>query len=129
MERRLFIAALALAWVTLPLTALNYQRAWNRLPARMAVHFDASWRPNGWTSREGARTLALGMTAFLLLTFTLAGFFVGRAEVSMPSRWVMLAVFYFAIGILYFVNKWIVDRSLSEPPPNAAVTQIHDRKT
>ena len=47
----------------LPITALNYWRAWDQLPARMAVHFDANWQPNGYTSREGALMLGLGIMA------------------------------------------------------------------
>ena len=43
-----------LMWLALPITALNYWRNWDRLPMRMAVHFDANWQPNGYTSREGA---------------------------------------------------------------------------
>jgi hypothetical protein len=29
-----------LTWLALPLTALDYWRAWDQLPTRMAVHFD-----------------------------------------------------------------------------------------
>lgn len=129
MERKLFMAAIALAWVALPLTASHYQHAWDRLPARMAVHFDANWRPNGWTSREGARTLALGMTGFLLVTFTFAAVLVSRTGSSVASRWGMLGVFYLVIGIVYFVNAWIVDRSLNESSSNAAVARIQNHKT
>jgi len=50
-------------WLPLVTIALNYWRAWDRLPARMAVHFDANWQPNGYTSREGSLMLALGMLA------------------------------------------------------------------
>ena len=64
MERKLLFTAVVLAWLALPLTALNFSRAWDRLPQRIAVHFDADWQPNGWTSREGASTLALGTTGF-----------------------------------------------------------------
>ena len=47
MERKLFQVAVGLTWLALPLTALNYWRAWDRLPPRMAVHFDVNWQPNG----------------------------------------------------------------------------------
>ena len=36
-----------LMWLALPTTGLNYWLAWDRLPYRMAVHFDANWQPNG----------------------------------------------------------------------------------
>jgi hypothetical protein len=114
MERKLFFAAVVIPWLVIPLTALSYSRAWDRLPSRVAVHFDANWQPNGWTSREGARTLALGMELFLVGIFTIASFAVSRARSSNASQWMFVAAFYVAIGVTYFVNQWIVDRSLAQ---------------
>jgi Protein of unknown function (DUF1648) len=113
MERKLFQAFVALAWLALPLTALKYWSVWDRLPMRIAVHFDINWQPNGWTSREGARLLALGTTTFLLAIFTIASFAAVGMSASSLSRWSMLAVFYLVLGLLYYVNMWIVDRSMS----------------
>ena len=112
MERKLFPTAVALAWLILPLTAFDYWRAWDRLPMRIAVHFDANWQPNGWTTREGSRMLALGTTAFLLATFTIASYAVRRAPVSGLSQWAMVGVFYVVLCLVYFVNSWIVERNL-----------------
>jgi hypothetical protein len=115
MERKLFLAAVVLPWVTLPWTAQIFSGAWDRLPTRVAVHFDANWQPNGWTSREGARTLALGMTLFLLLVFTISAFVVSQVRTASASKWVLIVVFYFAIGVVFSVNRWIVNRSLAQP--------------
>lgn len=112
MERRLFQAAVALAWLALPLTAWNYSQAWDRLPMRIAVHFDANWQPNGWTTREGSRTLALGMTAFLLVVFTIASYAARRSAPSSPVTWTLVAIFYVVLVIVYSVNAWIVERNL-----------------
>jgi Protein of unknown function (DUF1648) len=116
MERRLFQIAVGMAWLALPLTALNYRRAWDRLPRRVAVHFDINWQPNGWTSREGALMLALGTTVFLLVIFTIACYAMRAAAVSSFARWSLVAVFYGALGFVYCVNNWIVDRSLNQQP-------------
>lgn len=113
MERKLFLAAIVLAWLALPLTALHYSTAWDRLPMRIAVHFNANWQPNGWTSREGARLLALGMTVFLLVVFTIATYAMRRTTASSLSRWMLVAVFYFVLGVIYYVNSWIVDRNFN----------------
>jgi hypothetical protein len=115
MERKLFQIAAGLTWLALPLTALNYWRAWDRLPMRVAVHFDINWQPTGWTSREGSLMLALGTTAFLLVIFTIVFYAMRGAAVSSLSRWAMVAVFYVVLGFVYFVNNWIVDRNLSGP--------------
>lgn len=117
MEQKLFPLAVGVAWLALPLTALHYLRAWDRLPARMAVHFDVNWRPNGWTSREGALMLVLITTILPLVTFTVAAYVVSRrAAVSNLSKWAMVAVFYIALGVVYFVNNWVIDRNLNAGP-------------
>jgi hypothetical protein len=116
MKRKWFPVAAGLTWLALPLTALNYWRAWDRLPMRMAVHFDVNWQPNGWTSREGALTLALVTTVLPLVIFSIASYVVVRsAAVSSLSRSSMVVVFYVALGSIYFVNNWIVDRNLNGP--------------
>lgn len=122
MNRKLFPAAIALAWITLPLTAFHYWQNWDRLPLRIAVHFDANWQPNGWSSREGARMLALGTTAFLLATFTIAASAARIAKASRLSLWSMVVVFYVALGLVYYVNAWIVERSL--PPVSKPLAEL-----
>jgi uncharacterized membrane protein len=117
MERKLFQIMAALTWLALPVTALNYGRAWRRLPMRMAVHFDLHGQPNGWTSRPGALLLALGITGLLLATFTIAGYATSRARSSRLSRWSLIAVFYIVLGLVDHVNRWIVDRSLNPQQP------------
>lgn len=113
MERKLFLTTVVLAWLALPLTALNYSRSWDRLPTRMAIHFDANWQPNGWTTREGSRTLALGMTALLLAVFTVASLAVSAMPTSTFSRWAMVAVFCLVLSVVFFVNKWVVERNFA----------------
>jgi len=113
MGQKLFQVAVGLTWLALPLTLLNYWRAWDRLPARVAVHFDINWQPNGYTSREGSLMLALGTTAFMLLIFTIACYATRSAAVSSFAKWSMVAVFYVALGFVYYINNWIVDRNLS----------------
>lgn len=117
MEGRLFRAAAWFTWPALPLTALNYWCAWDRLPMRVAVHFDINWQPNGWTSREGSLLLALGTTIVPLVIFSIASYVMGRrASISGFSKWAMVAFFYVALGFVYLVNSWIVDRNLNGRP-------------
>jgi hypothetical protein len=97
-------------WLALPLTALSYWRAWDHLPMRMAVHFDADWQPNGWTSREGSLTFSLGDTVFLLVVFTVAAYAVSLQKPS--SAWPMLITFYLALGLFLFASDWVVQRNL-----------------
>jgi hypothetical protein len=81
---------------------------------RMAVHFDVNWQPNGYTSREGSLTLGLGIMTFMLLVFTIVGHIViwQKPGAALP----MLVVFYLSLGILWYVNHWIVVRNLNPQP-------------
>jgi hypothetical protein len=126
MDRKLVFVVLV-AWLTLPLTALSYWRAWDRMPARIAVHFDVNWQPNGWTSREGAMGLALATSGLLLLTFTFAIFVASRKRTSVVALWATIIIFYVAIGLVYGVNQWILNRSLVQNQSTAMAERIKDR--
>jgi uncharacterized membrane protein len=123
MNRDWYKPAIWLMWVVLPATALSYWRNWDQLPMRMAVHFDANWQPNGYSSREGSLVLALGVSAFMLVVFTVAAYAV---RVNKPSAALpVLVMFYLALGLLWFVNDWIVQRSLQgrDQRPHAVIVR------
>ena len=109
--------AILVMWLPLPITALNYWRAWDHLPMRMAVHFDASWQPNGYTSRQGSLTAALAMLAFMQVTFTLS-FFIVRAQ-KPSAAWPMLVFFYVFLGFFWYVNNWILEFNLHTRPAHS----------
>lgn len=122
-----------LMWLVLPISALEYQQNWDQLPARMAVHFDANWQPNGYTSREGARDLGLGIMAVMLLFFTVGAFAVRALKTV--AAWPLLLVFYISLGFLWYGNHSIIEFNLHALPahselvgPNSPVlSDSHDR--
>jgi hypothetical protein len=111
-----------LMWVALPTTALNYWRAWDQLPRRMAVHFDANWQPNGYTSREGALMLGLGIMAAMLVLFTV-GALAARA-LKPSASWPMLTVFYIVLGFLWTGNHYIVEHNLNPQPARSELVGL-----
>ncbi len=113
---------IGLMWVTLLSTALNYWRAWNRLPARMAVHFDANWQPNGYTSREGALELGLGIMAVMLVLFTVAALIANAMKPR--AAWPMLMVFYVVLGFLWYGNFSIIRFNLNLLAPHPSPVNI-----
>lgn len=110
MNRKWYKAAIWLAWFTLPATALNYWRAWDQLPMRMAVHFNANWQPNGWTTREGALSLALGIITFMLVVCTVASYLV--LALNPRSSLPVLIVFYVALGFCCYGSNSILEYNL-----------------
>ena len=97
-------------WLALPGAAWNYWSVWERLPARMAVHFDANWQPNGFTSREGALELGLGIMAVILVLFTVATLimYALKPVAALPA----LLVAYAVIGFCWYGNYSIVKFNL-----------------
>ena len=117
MIRNFYKPLVWLMWLALPITALKYWRNWDRLPVRMAVHFDANWQPNGYTSREGALMLGLGIMAVMLLFFTI-GALVANA-LKPAAEWPLLLAFYLGLGFLWYANNSIVEFNLNPPPAHS----------
>lgn len=90
--------ALAALWAWLPFTALRFWLAWDELPRRMATHFDDAWRPNGWSPKNDAVGLILGMLVFVLVIVT-PGCYLTRLRKPSHS-WTVLVIAHLAVGFV-----------------------------
>lgn len=119
MLRSAYKLMLLLMWLALITSAVSYWRVWDQLPARMAVHFDANFQPNGYTSREASAELGLGIMAVMVLLFTIAGLIANAMKPA--AAWPMLLGFYIVVGILWYANhsvlRFNLNRSAPHPPP------------
>ena len=102
--------AILLMWLALPTAAWIYWRVWDQLPARMAVHFDANWQPNGYTSREGAVQLGLEILVVMLVLFTLATLIIDALKPA--AFWPALLISYVVLGFCWYGNYSIVEFNL-----------------
>jgi hypothetical protein len=102
--------AVLLMWLALPTAAWIYWRVWDQLPARMAVHFDANWQPNGYTSKAGSVELGLGIMAVMLVLFTVTTLIVDALKPA--AFWPALVISYAVLGFCWYGNYSIVDFSL-----------------
>ena len=59
-----------LPWLSVPVVAAGFVATWQRLPPRLAVHFDGGGAPDGWMSRWQFVAFAVGVLVFLLSNFT-----------------------------------------------------------
>jgi len=108
-----------LMWLALPVTALNYWRAWDQLPTRMAVHFDVNNHPNGYTTKEGALELGLGIMGFMLVTSTIAALVAHALKPS--ASWPVLAISYIVLGFVCYGNNAIVAFNLKSQTQPASM--------
>jgi hypothetical protein len=117
MNRGWYKLAVLLMWLALPASAWEYGHVWDQLPVRMAVHFDASWQPNGYTSREGAVELGLGIMAVILVLFTVASLIIHALKPA--ASWPALAVSYVVLGFCWYGNHSIVNFNLNARPAHS----------
>jgi hypothetical protein len=135
MTRDWYKTLVLVMWLALPINALNYWRAWDQLPLRMAVHFDANWQPNGYTSKESAVKLGLGIMATMLAIFTIA-MLLSRA-LKPSSSWPVLVISYLVLGVIWYGNSSIIEFNLRGPtvhselinPPEKVKTQTLTAKS
>lgn len=109
MARSLYRLFSWVLWLGLPVAGLRLFTVWDRLPMRLATHFDLAGRPNGWMSPNG-------FLAFTLITITaIAGIStIAAYRASQPdlSAWTLLGFFYVVVGILYGAADGIVNYNL-----------------
>jgi Protein of unknown function (DUF1648) len=112
MNRKAFQIFIWLMWLALPITAVRFWMAWDRLPLRMATHFGINGQPNGWMPRHTALYFALAMTALVLAVFTAVFYAAYKTHVPDLFSWTLLGFFYLVIGIVYAGNSSLVQFNL-----------------
>lgn len=109
MNRKLWNASMALLWLSLPAVTMRYWLVWDQLPARIATHFNAAGRPNGWMSREGSLIFILILLLFML---TLATAILSRVPKPDATSCALLAFFYVMAGVLLWGNEAVLGYNL-----------------
>lgn len=112
MNRKVFQTFTWLMWLALPITAIRFWLVWDRLPLRMASHFNFNGRPNGWMARDAAFLLALGVTAVMVAVFTVVSYAAHKTRVPDTFSWFLLGFFYLVIGFVYAGNSGVVQYNL-----------------
>jgi hypothetical protein len=110
---RKFQIATWLLWLALPLTAVRYWMVWDQLPTNLATHFNFSGQPNGWMTPETSLIFALGLTALLLLVFTVILVILQKNGTSdSVASWALLGFSYLMVGFIYYANESILQYNL-----------------
>jgi hypothetical protein len=99
-------------WAALPVTAFRFWAAWDRLPLRMATHFNVNAQPNGWMPRATALYFALGVTALVVAVFTVISYVAHKTHAPDLLSWSLLGFFYLIIGFVYAGNSGVVQYNL-----------------
>ena len=97
-------------WLFKLTAAWTYWHVWEQLPARMAVHFDANWQPNGFTSKEASVELGLGIMAVMLVLITVTTLIIDTLKPS--AFWPALVISYVVLAVCWYANYSIVKFNL-----------------
>jgi len=112
MNRKVFQTLTWLMWAVLPVTAFRFWAAWDRLPLRMATHFNINGQPNGWMPRASALYFALGVTALVVVVFTVISYVAHKTHAPDLLSWSLLGFFYLVIGFVYAGNSGVIQYNL-----------------
>jgi hypothetical protein len=94
---------LLLAWLTLPLTALDWWVAWDRIPSRVVMKTNSNGQPIHWATREEALRFDLLLIAGVLVFLTVIGGLVTALEPA-KRRPVSVGLLLVAAFIALVVN-------------------------
>jgi hypothetical protein len=100
-------------WLALPAIGLSYWLAWDRLPSRLATHFDAAGHANGWMPPENSFVFGLGVTAVMLVVFTII---LTQVRKSGAFSWAMLGFSYVLVGVMAYAQESILNYNLHGNP-------------
>jgi Protein of unknown function (DUF1648) len=109
MSRSLYRLFSWVLWLGLPVAAMRLFTVWDRLPMRLATHFDLAGRPNGWMSPKGFLVFILVTITAMAAISTIAAYRVSQPDLS---AWTLLGFFYVVVGVLYGATDGIVNYNL-----------------
>ncbi len=112
MTRTWYKALAALLWFAPVEIAVRYWQVWDRLPMRVASHFDAAGRANGWMTRRGSLIFDLIFLAFLAGVFSVALLVVQRKYGLGKVPWALLGFLHAEVWSLVYLLNSTVDLNL-----------------
>ena len=107
---------IGLLWLAPLMMALRYWLVWDRLPARMASHFDAAGGANGWMPREASLYFALGFVTFLVGVFSVLLYVIHRKYPLTRLSWALLGFFHVEIWTMLYMLSSTLDYNLYGTP-------------
>ena len=110
MDVDVFVKRLWALWLALPATAFNYWIAGSRLPARIAMNYDANGNTSAWASPLEAGAFALKVLVFVLVVVTGVGYLVVQSRPDRARH--ALVVIYIAVCLVWALLNGLIWFSL-----------------
>jgi hypothetical protein len=113
MTRTWYKTLTAFLWLAPVAMSIRYAQVWNQLPLRMASHFDAAGRANGWMPRDAALYFDLGLLVLLAAVFTTVLYVVLKKYELVKLSWALLMVLHAEIWALVHTLISTLDYNVS----------------
>jgi uncharacterized SAM-binding protein YcdF (DUF218 family) len=116
MSRNWYKTMTALLWLAPVVIGFRYWQDWDQPPRRMASHFDAAGRANGWMPRDVSLYFTLGVLIFVLTIFSFVLIMVVSKYSLGKMAWALLAFFHVEIWAVVYMLNSTLDYNLVRRP-------------
>jgi hypothetical protein len=128
MNRTTYKTLISLLWLAPFAMALRYWQVWDRLPSRVASHFDAAGRANGWTPPATSAEWTIGFLSGLAALFTVL-LYLGQRKYGLAKlSWALLAFLHLEMWAIAYGLNSTIDYNLYGTPiaivPLAVITVV-----
>ena len=100
--------------------ALRYWLVWDRLPVRVASHFDLAGNPNGWMSREQSLVFTLAFLAFMVTVSSVILYAIHRNDPISTLSWGLVAFFHIEVWTIVVLLDSTLRYNLDGSPISVA---------
>jgi hypothetical protein len=114
----------ALLWLAPAAVVIRYRQLWDRLPLRMATHFNVQGHANGWMTREMSLYFSAGFLAFLAALFFVIALVIEKKYPLAKVSWALLAFFHAEIWIFVYVQNSLLEYNLDRTPISISLVPI-----
>jgi hypothetical protein len=124
MTRTSYKTLAALLWFAPVAIVIRYRQLWDRLPLRMATHFNVQGQANGWMTREMSLYFSAGFLAFLAALFFVIALVIEKKYSLAKVSWALLAFFHAEIWIFVYVQNSLLEYNLDRTPISISLVPI-----
>lgn len=124
MTRSTYKTLAALLWLAPVAICIRYWQLWDQLPLRVATHFNAQGRANGWMSREVSVYFSAGFLAFLAAVFFVVLLVIEKKYPESKLPWALLGFFHAEAWTFVYLQNSLLEYNLNHTPISIALVSI-----
>jgi hypothetical protein len=114
--KTLYKTLAALLWLAPVATYIRYRQLWDRLPPRMASHFNAAGEANGWMTRGMSLDWSVGSVALVAAVFSVVAIILLTKYELTRLSWTLLFFFHAVIWTIVYLLNSVVEFNIKHTP-------------